>query len=84
MRPLTTPLDPRASCRTCRNLRPKGYAPRSGQGTPGPRVYACAAFPRGIPEAITSGEHDHRALFPGDHGTKYRERTAPGPGAARA
>jgi hypothetical protein len=46
-------------------------------------VYACAAFPRGIPDAITSGEHDHRELFPGDHGTKYRVKVPSEPKAPR-
>lgn len=74
MRPVTEPLDPRATCRTCRNLRPNGYAPRAADGTTGPRVHACAAFPRGIPDEIASGAHDHRVLFPGDHGRKYSAR----------
>lgn len=79
MRSLAEALAPGAPCRTCANLRPNGYAARPEPGAPAVRVHACAAFPRGIPDAITSGEHDHRTLFPGDHGRKYRPRSVPAP-----
>lgn len=31
----------------------------------------CAAFPRGIPVAILTGDADHRKPYPGDHGIRY-------------
>ncbi len=83
MRPLTVPLDPRAPCRTCRNLRPNGYAAPASGGVAEARVYACAAFPRGIPDPMTAGEHDHRSLYPGDHGRQYRPKADAPPRAAR-
>ena len=50
---------PRAICNTCRHLYSR-------------LAKTCAAFPRGIPEAILSGKHDHHHPFPGDNGIIYQ------------
>ena len=45
----------------------EGCAHRLGPGR-------CTAFPDGVPGAIVSGQHDHRAPYPGDGGIRYQER----------
>jgi len=45
-------------CEFCHHLR-KG------------RKETCAAFPDGIPEQVSSNEHDHRWPYPGDHGITF-------------
>ncbi len=32
---------------------------------------SCFAFPKGIPEKILTGEHDHTKPFPGDNGIRF-------------
>jgi hypothetical protein len=46
---------------------------------------ACEAFPEGIPAVIWTGENDHHAPFPGDHGIQFeaRQRTSPEPASVR-
>ena len=34
----------------------------------------CKAFPEGIPDAILTGEFDHRKPYKGDKGIQYEER----------
>tara|TARA_R100000049_G_C1921140_1_gene66390 strand:- start:28 stop:186 length:159 start_codon:yes stop_codon:yes gene_type:complete len=33
--------------------------------------WKCDAFPKGIPEEIGSGEHDHTKPFKGDNGIRF-------------
>lgn len=64
---------PSSQCLACRHFRGPQDAP-GVQGTPGIRL-VCAAFPRGIPDAITYDHHDHRERFPGDRGTRWEPVT---------
>ena len=49
-------------CWTCRHKH-------SGTNT-------CTAFPTGIPDMISSGQHQHREPFVGDHGIQYQHEDA--------
>lgn len=33
----------------------------------------CKAYADGIPDAILTGEHDHREPYPGDNGIRFEE-----------
>jgi hypothetical protein len=35
-------------------------------------LWACKAYPRGIPIGIRQGTIDHRREFEGDHGIRYK------------
>ena len=34
-------------------------------------MFKCDAFPKGIPDIISDGEHDHKKPFKGDGGIKF-------------
>lgn len=38
------------------------------------RLNTCKAFSQGIPEAIITGEHDHRKPFKGDKGIRFAKK----------
>ena len=33
----------------------------------------CEAFPKGIPQEVFNGTHDHKKPFKGDNGIRYKE-----------
>jgi hypothetical protein len=47
------------------------------------RAFTCDAFPRGIPQEILDGKHDHLFAFPGDRGFRRIPIAWTGPGAFR-
>ena len=34
-------------------------------------MFKCRAFPKGIPDVISDGEHDHTESFKGDNGIRF-------------
>ena len=53
---------PAPMCLTCRHFHDADDEATS---------LTCDAFPDGIPEAVLTGEHDHRDPYPGDRGVRY-------------
>jgi hypothetical protein len=63
-------------CARCRHLRgPVDVPAAPGKGEvlagEGEQLVACAAFPDGIPDAIATGEVEHRKPYAGDHGIQF-------------
>lgn len=52
----------RLACATCKRLVTQDVRKD---------VVKCEAFPKGIPDAILDGEHQHREAFKGDHGLRW-------------
>ena len=38
------------------------------------RGQSCLAYPKGIPQAILTGQHDHRKPYRGDGGVRFEKR----------
>jgi hypothetical protein len=62
---------PSAQCVICRHFG--GVVTHVADGILVPSLW-CSAFPvarGGIPDAVTSDAHDHRAAYPGDAGVRW-------------
>lgn len=66
---------PSSQCFSCRHYT--GWVESSAKinGAPPSHVCACRAFPKGIPDAITNDNHNHRRPYPGDQGIRWEPKT---------
>ncbi len=65
---LPLPPDP---CRGCKHLTHSAAEFSSSRARSFEIVWACSAFPAGIPEPILNGERFHRRPYPGDDGIRF-------------
>lgn len=65
------PTAPSRQCSNCVHFRDELEEVDDREDLEADSVFACAAFPQGIPAAILEERHDHRKAFKGDQGIRF-------------
>jgi len=64
-------LIPGVQCLGCKHIRGVVQTRPMVDGVEADCGFACAAFPKGIPDEIAEDEFDHRQPFPDDQGIRW-------------